>query len=142
MEVIGGAASITAVATISLQSLKLIYEIISGIRGGPPEIKRLLESLSQLKSALEQLTGSSVDSTTTTQDFHAQMQSTVQDCAKLLKDLEDRLINLCTKRGDGKTIKAWNFIKILLSKDELTKIRTTVLEIYARLIHLIGVQNL
>ena len=142
VEVVGGAASITAIVTVSLQSVKLVYQIISGIRDGPPEVQQLLLRLSQLENLLQQVTRSSIDSTGTTQEFQVQLHSTVQECAKLSKTLESRLVSLCTKGGDGKTIKAWRFIKVLLSKDELSRIRMTVLEIYARLIHLVGVQNL
>lgn len=55
MEALGITASVVAVVTIGLQCSKFIYQIVSGIKGGPSAVQKVVRAAKNLINLLEQI---------------------------------------------------------------------------------------
>ncbi|MCJ1319912.1 hypothetical protein MMC15_005248 [Xylographa vitiligo] len=55
MDGISGAASVTAIVAVSFQSIQVIHDVVSGIRNGPDQIRRLVDSVEDPRGILDRL---------------------------------------------------------------------------------------
>lgn len=120
MDGVSGAASVIAVASIALQSTKVIYEAVTGIKNGPSQVQDLASALRNLQQVLQRIAGLSRDQT---QAQLTELKKFAETCAKDVQSIEIRLSKLS---GGGKVEKAWKMVKTYLQTKDLEVIRTTV----------------
>lgn len=142
MEVVATVASVTALVTVALQSAAQINTILIAIKDGPAEVQQLLDSVQTLETALRGTLQAAREAQKIREAYVVELHSITNRCTKTVERVKRKLINLCTKRGDGRTIKAWKFIKMVLNEKDLSKMRQELAQIYEQLGQWVGLQNL
>ncbi|MCJ1377452.1 hypothetical protein MMC17_000547 [Xylographa soralifera] len=117
MDALSGAASVTAIVTTAFQSIKVIHDVVSGIRNGPDQIRRLAEFVEDLRGILNQLRDQNNDD--------AGLVKAIKNCAEDLEAFKIKLTKLKTP-GDTKVHIAWTRVVMLLKKEEFIEMQTTL----------------
>lgn len=116
MDGVSSAASIVTVLGLSLQSIKVIYRVVSGVEDGKEAVQHTLYILKSLEDLLQQLItlGTGFES-------HAHLQVLIQNCAKDLKKFEKKVGKVRMSSSDNKLSRAWTGFKTSLRKNEVTQ---------------------
>ena len=118
MDPLSGTASVIAILGLSLQSIQVIYQAISGVKDGHEAIQHILDVLKTLESLLQQL-----KSLRTGFESDADLPVLVQKCAADLEILERKARKVRILPTDKKLSKAWTGIKLILGKNDVTRMR-------------------
>lgn len=117
------AAAVIAVITVSLQSTKLVYQTVEGIRNGPAVVAELASRTRRLEGLLQQLLDlihhSQHSIQTQDQDVWKPLDHEISQCSGYLKETADKLKGLDSSlpsHGIGKT---WRRIKGSLKDKDL-----------------------
>lgn len=121
MEVISSGASITAIVAVALQSTKVIYNTITGIRDGPREIRQLASALDDLHHILKQLEEINTEIESTTAYGLSELKRLIGECSKDLDDFELQLEKLQEKPNEKNLGKTWKRVKTVLRKEDFRK---------------------
>ena len=84
MDAVGAAASLTALATLALQSAKLIHETISSIQEAVPNVSHLGKAIGHLRALLERC----ITDAESGHDGDQQLKTLLQHCGTELKEFE------------------------------------------------------
>ena len=98
MDPLSGAASVTAVVAVAFQSIQVIHDVISGIRNGPDQIRRLVISVEDLRGILDQLQNYN--------DGDSGLILAIKNCGEDLEVFKIKLRKLKTP-GTTKVLIAW-----------------------------------
>lgn len=118
MEPVSAGAGLLTLITFTLQSTKVLYEVVSGIRNGPRKVQRLASDIHRLQSVLTQfsncpavrLAPSEID------------LKVIEDCSEDVSRYEKVLQKIQISTEDKRTGKAWKKIKAILKKQDLQDI--------------------
>ncbi|KAL9118919.1 MAG: hypothetical protein Q9187_004526 [Circinaria calcarea] len=118
MDGVSSAASVLTVLGLSLQSIRVIYRVVSDVKDGQDAVQHTLQTLNSLESLLQQLiklgTGFESD---------ADLPVLVQNCAKDLRKFEIKVGKVRILPFDNKLSKAWTGFKITLRRNEVIQMR-------------------
>ncbi|MCJ1396513.1 hypothetical protein MMC18_009404 [Xylographa bjoerkii] len=117
MDALSGAASVTAIVAIAFQSVQVIHDVVSGIRNGPDQIRRLAESVEDLRGILEQLRDLN--------DNDTGLLQAIKNCTGDLEGFKIKLRKLKTP-GETKVRMTWGRVVMILKKEEFHKIQTVL----------------
>lgn len=118
MDPLSGAASVITVLGLSLQSIKVIYQAVSGVKDGRRAVQDLADVLSTLESLLQQLV-----SLKTGFESDADIPVSVQKCAADLKIFETRARKMRILPTDKKLNKVWTGFKLIFEKQDMTRMK-------------------
>ena len=141
MEAVGAGASIIAVTTVALQSSRVIYETISGIKNGPEEVKELASEVQQLCHLLRQVTEISKKIDDRDVTSASELQSVIEQCRQNLDDFQKQFDKLEVSSNERRLIRAWKRVKLVVKKEDFQKMWRTVshyVNILGRHLDLIG----
>ncbi len=116
MEAISGGASVLTFITLAAQSAKTIYGVLSGIKGGPDNVRRAVDTVSAMQWALEQLAQCGQTSGMTLPDG---IEDQLKVCSANLTAYASTLAKLQTLDTDSRGRRAWIRVKTMLDEKEL-----------------------
>lgn len=119
------AASIITVITLGLQSSKFIHETVSGIKGGPATVQKLVKAAQNLSKLLEQIKELAGRATETLGEhdahFFGGFTPLLSDCVGELQHIRETL---------GKIIRSdftlWNNVKTYLHEKDFDKMWNSI----------------
>lgn len=119
MEAVGAGASILAFVAAALQTSRAIYNLVSAIQSGSPDILNLVSNASSLERILHQLL-TLLDSKTrlTSSQILRPVEQSVRRCADDLNGICQQLGKL-EHANSGSTKKVWRLMKIVVKKDSV-----------------------
>jgi Fungal N-terminal domain of STAND proteins len=121
MEGIGVTASIITVITLGLQSSKFIFEAVSGIKGGPATVQKLVKAAQNLSKLLEQIKEIARRATETLGEHDAQffedLKPLLCDCVGELQHIRETLGKIT--RSSDSTL--WKNVKTYLHEKDFDK---------------------
>lgn len=141
MEVVGAGASILAIATVALQSSRVVYETISGIKNGPHEVKELASEVQQLCHLLRQVTEISDKMDDRDATSVSELQAVIDQCRQNLDDFQKQCDKLEVSSNDRRLSRAWKRVKLVIKKEDFQRMWRTVshyVNILGRHLDLIG----
>ena len=125
MDPVAASASLANIITFALQSAKVIYETIAGIRDGPIEVRRLgsaTEVLRQLLMQLNQLTTQGSQHGYDVADASLQpLKNQVERCSTDLQGITAKISRLQVEVEDELIVKSWKRIKTFLREKDFGK---------------------
>lgn len=110
-----GAASVIAVVSVALSSVRLIYETVSGIKNAPQTIQQMISNLHDLSNILQQLLsyGDNLH-------FATELPDLVRKCADNLETLETKLEKLSSSKSN-RMGRLWQNVKATLQEKDLDR---------------------
>ena len=130
MEVLGCVASVIAVATLALQSTKMIYEVASSISHGSDDIDRLVRVTSNLDKLLEIIKGLAEHAESTKSVAEGklleELTPLLEQCASALREIPPKLIQWQKDSKDRRWKKVKKHARIYLSNKGITEIWNTI----------------
>lgn len=126
MEALSAVGSVIAVATVALQSSRVVYETISGIKNGPKEVRELALEVQQLYYLLEQVTKTSkkMDDRDTTSI--SELQGVIDQCRQNLDDFQQQFDKFEVSSNERGLSKAWTRLKLVVKKEDFRRMRRTI----------------
>jgi len=123
---IGVGASIITIIILGLNSSKFIYETVSGIRGGPATVQKLVNAAQNLSKLLEQIKELAGRATETLGEHDAHF---FEDFKPLLCECVDELQHI--QKTLGKIIRSsdftlWNNVKTYLREKDFDKMWNSI----------------
>ncbi|CZS74476.1 unnamed protein product [Fusarium graminearum] len=123
MEALGAAASITQFVLLSLKCVKEAHDALSQYKDGPDILKRLRNDLLCAQNILETLRHSANVPANPVLDAHIQ-QSIGGICS-----IAEHLVKLQATPGDNGGKRLWKHLKIVLSENDMNRIRSELAQI-------------
>ncbi|SCB65458.1 unnamed protein product [Fusarium graminearum] len=123
MEALGAAASITQFVLLSLKCVKEAHDALSQYKDGPDILKRLRNDLLCAQNILETLRHSANVPANPVLDAHIQ-QSIEGICS-----IAEHLVKLQATPGDNGGKRLWKHLKIVLSENDMNRIRSELAQI-------------
>ncbi|RGP66883.1 hypothetical protein FSPOR_6265 [Fusarium sporotrichioides] len=123
MEGLGAAASVAQFVLISLKCVKEAHDALSQYKDGPEILKRLINDLLGVQNILEALRQSENVSANTTLDAH------IQQSIEGLCSIAEYLVELQATPGDKGGKRLWKHLKIVLSENDMNRIRSGLAQI-------------
>ncbi|XEU95282.1 hypothetical protein FSHL1_000566 [Fusarium sambucinum] len=123
MEALGAAASVTQFVLLSLKCVKEAHGALSQYKDGPDILNRLRNDLLGVQNILEALCQSENASTNTPLDAH------IKQSIEGLCSIAERLIELQTTPGDKGSRRFWKHLKLVLSENDMNRIRSELAQI-------------
>ncbi|CEI40906.1 hypothetical protein FVEN_g1467 [Fusarium venenatum] len=123
MEALGAAASVTQFVLLSLKCVKEAHDALSQYKDGPDILKRLANDFLGVQNILEALCYSENVAGNTTLDAY------IQQSIKSLCLIAERLVELQITPGDKGGKRLWQHLKIVLSEDDMNRIRSELAQI-------------
>lgn len=122
----GAVASIIAVSTAALQSSRVVYETISGIKNAPDEVKELASGVQQLCHLLRQVTEMSDKMDDRDATSISELQIVMDQCRQNLDRFQKKCDKLAISSTDGKLSMAWKRVKLVVKKEDFQRMWRTV----------------
>ncbi|MCJ1269365.1 hypothetical protein MMC22_009257, partial [Lobaria immixta] len=123
MEGLGVAAGVAGLLTLAIQSSKVIWETLSGIKEAPADVERLITVVSNLRFLLDQLEElwkkNDLDGGTLSKDFEV----VINACAFDLDQFRKQVSRLQASPDKKTWRKTWRSFKSVLEKEKLDSIR-------------------
>lgn len=126
MEALGAVGSVFAVTTVALQSSRVVYETISGIKNGPKEVKELASGVQQLCHILEQVTEISKKAVDRDAKNIFELQGVIDQCRQNIDDFQKQFENFEVSSDERRLGKAWKRVKLVVQKEDFRRMRITV----------------
>jgi exonuclease VII small subunit len=123
MEALGAAASVTQFVLLSLKCVKEAHDALSQYKDGPDILKRLENDLLGVQNILEALRQS--ENVLANRPLDAQIKQSIED----LCSIAERLVELQTTPGDKGSRRFWKHLKIVLSENDMNRIRSELAQI-------------
>ena len=117
----GAVASIITVANVALQSSRVVYETISGIKNGPDEVKELASELQQLCYLLRQVTEISDKMDDRDATNISELQVVIGQCRQTLDSFQKQCDKLGVSSNDGRLSTAWKRVKLVVKKEDFQR---------------------
>lgn len=110
-----GAASVIAVVSVALSSVRVIYETVSGIKNAPQTIQQMISNIHDLSNILQQLLGYG-------DNLHlaTELPDLVHKCAENLGTLKRRLEKLSSSKNK-RMGRLWKNVKATLQEKDLDR---------------------
>lgn len=126
MEALGATTSVFAITTVALQSSKIIYETVRGIKNGPKEVKELALEVQQLGQILEQVTEVSKKNSDRNAKNIFELQGVIDRCRQNLDDFQKKFEKFEISSEGRKLGKAWKRVKHVVQREDFRRMgRTT-----------------
>lgn len=123
MDVLSVSASLTALITLAIQSIKVIFQAVQQVRGGPIHVQRLATKADALHQTLQQLATlvneADLTSASAVSRLFTNLPRLVEACAEDLKLITRKLRRLQEAIGGSHVRRAWALIKALLGERDL-----------------------
>lgn len=126
MEALGAVANITAVTVVALQSSRLVYETISGIKNGPKEVRELASEVQQLCHLLKQVTEVSQKMSDRDATRISELQDVIDRCRQNLDDFQKQFDGFESSSNERRLSKAWKRVKLVVKKEDFLKMSRTI----------------
>ena len=123
MDGVSGAASVVGIATITLQSAKLIYEAVTGIKNGPSLVQQLASTLQDLQRVLQRVIDLKRKPEQANPTNLDELETLAQKCATDVRAMQEKLVKLS---GGGKIELAWKRVKTYLQAKDLEVMQATI----------------
>ncbi|OBS19640.1 hypothetical protein FPOA_11365 [Fusarium poae] len=123
MEALGAAASVTQFVLLSLKCVKEAHDALSQYKDGPDILKRLTNDLLGVQHILEVLRQS--ENVLANRPLVAHIKQSLEGLCSIAK----RLIELQTTPGDKGSRRFWKHLKIVLSENDMNRIRSELAQI-------------
>ncbi|KAK4198562.1 hypothetical protein QBC40DRAFT_159144, partial [Triangularia verruculosa] len=118
MEAIASGASVLAFVTLSLQSAKVIREILSTVKDGSDCVERVLRDVQGLQDTLRRVKQCCVNSPAD----KVALESKIKSCGADLKACATELENLVAKAPESTLARQWKKMKIFLKEKDVEKV--------------------
>ncbi|KAK3896944.1 hypothetical protein C8A05DRAFT_39508, partial [Staphylotrichum tortipilum] len=116
MDAVSGGASVIAFITLAAQSAKAIYDLLSGIKDTPDNVRRAVDTVSMLQWALKQLAQCGQTSGIA---LPAGIEDQLKMCSANLSAYASTLAKLQALDTDSRGRRAWKRVKAVLDEKEL-----------------------
>ena len=122
MDGVSAGASVLAFVAAAVQTSRAIYNIVSSIRSGSPDIRTLACSASSLERALQQLLAL-LDSQSPLSSFQhsTALEHAIRQCAGDLDSICQQLGGLGSTDSVGPAKRAWRLVKVAIQKDDIQR---------------------
>ncbi|KAJ9614645.1 hypothetical protein H2200_002782 [Cladophialophora chaetospira] len=127
MDGISAGASVLAFVAAAVQTSRAVYNIVSSVRSGSPDMRNLVSSASSLERTLQQLL-SLLDSQPQldSSEHLVALENSVRQCGGDLDSICQLLWRLGNVDGIGRAQKAWRMVKVAIKRDDIQRMSRVI----------------
>ncbi|GAB1318058.1 hypothetical protein MFIFM68171_08268 [Madurella fahalii] len=122
MEAVGAVASVIAVITLGLKSVKTVHEILSSVKDGSGQVGQAQRNIRGLQSTLERLARCRIIEERRDEALTAKIKQCSDDMERFAKKLQKLTIDDSGSRLGGK----WGKIKVFLNEKDVIRMGSVV----------------
>lgn len=119
-------ASLMTLIVLALQSIKFIYETVSGIRDGPKQIQELAAEIKALEAILSQLESSSIVGEGAGHPSYTEIKQLIINCCEDVSRYEELLKKLEPSDSEKKLGLLWRRVKTVLKEKDIQRLLNAI----------------